>query len=167
MYKESLFSRLRKSLLIREDTISQELAEHPMLLMDATEACASAISIKDGAESALKLATAQAAAELRAENIGDDDRPKYRSEAAITSELPMQAIVQTALIDLDSAKYDAALWMGLVESMRAKQSSLKRIADMATAGYISVGANSSYSKDRDDLHQARQAASTRRRPPPA
>lgn len=163
MYKEREFTQLRGQLIVNEARLSQELAEHPMVLMEVAEHCAGAISNKDRADAAVKLAMAQAAAELRVENIGETNSPKYRSAAAVTAELTSHEYVVEATAFADTAKYEAALWIGLAEGMRAKGSSLKRIAELITSGYMVASSNASYATgsydaSRDELNTARRAA---------
>lgn len=156
MYKQETYDRIRAALAIDAVQIDRELIEFPMMLMDVTEAVADCGLERDRKEGAYKLALSLAQAQLR-ELAGPDG--KKRPETAILSEAPLDENVQTALADLEDAKASLAYWNALLTAMMAKQSSIKRLAELTAAGFSP--SNSSYQGTREAMAAKRQAAPAR------
>ncbi len=157
MYRERDYVRLRDSLRIEPLRLDQELVEFPMLLMDACEIAGECLRARDAAEAEYKTALSLAAAELREEPLQSG---KQRSEAAVASEAPLQDGPLEAHERLMDAKANLSYWNGLVDSMRAKQSSLRRLCDLHVSGYMT--GSSVVADARRDMADARRAKARQR-----
>jgi hypothetical protein len=116
--------------------IDDELAEIGMLIQEAGERACSAIEARDAAKDELERVKAKVADDLRKPIITPDSKPEYRSEARITSELPLDDRVLQAQIILGRAKFDASLWEKLTSNLITKSSSIRAAADLVQAGFL-------------------------------
>jgi hypothetical protein len=137
MYQSKKYARLRAELHVDPMAIGEELVRFPMVLLEACETAAEALRARDRAAFDHKTAIAVAAAELRQE-LGANGKP--RSESSITSEAPLAEAALEAHGIWEEASASASYWVALVEAMRAKQSSLKRLADLTLSGYLTTNA---------------------------
>lgn len=157
MHKEREYIRLRSSLAIDPLALNEELVEFPMLLMDCCEIAGECLRERDRCDMAYKTALALAAAELREEPLQNG---KARSEAAVSSEAPLQEGPQEAMAALEQAKANLSYWNALVDAMKAKQSSLRRMCDLHVSGYMSSA--SAVEDARREMAEARRAKARRR-----
>lgn len=168
MFREKDYARLRAKLHIDQRQLGEELIEFPQLLLEVCEITVEAVGRKDDADAAYKIAVAVAAAELRDALVNG----KKRTETEIAACAPMDEAARAAAVDAADAKADLSYWSALGESMRAKQSSMKRLSDLTVSGYISTG--SAYGPRgepaaetdarRAELAEARRAHPPQRRP---
>jgi hypothetical protein len=99
-----------------------------------------------------KLILAGVQADMRTQNIAG----RKLSEALILAESPMDESVIQAQLAVSDAKASVSYWQALESGIKARGSSLKRLAELTMSGYLAP--SSSYQRDRDALAQARQAA---------
>lgn len=142
IYRAKDYARLRAQLSIDLHDLTGELVKMPALLMETCECAGEAMRARDKASFDHKTGMALAAAEMRGEVLPSG---KSRSEASINSELPLHPRVIEYQEALEEAGASATYWNALVEGMRAKQSSLKRLSDLTITGYLST--SSAYRKD--------------------
>jgi hypothetical protein len=135
---EEEYRRLRGKLTINPMQLDQEWIEMPQLVQDATEYAMSAVQMRDSAKSILAFREAEAANTLRNRMVvsGKGGEPKQRTESQINSEVPLDDAVQQAQADFIDCKYDADLWMGLVDSLREKSRALKTMSELMVTGFL-------------------------------
>lgn len=153
IYRAKDYARLRARLSIDRNALDDELVEMPGLLVETCDYAEESSVALARAVFDHKTAVAVASAILRGELI----HGKARSETAITSEAQVDDNVIAAMEAVEEAKANAAYWNVLVEGMRSKQSSIKRLVELAVAGWMTTGA---YSKEAAD---PRAALTTERR----
>lgn len=149
--RDRKYQSLRAALGIDLMRIDQDLVDYPSLLTEACELCAEVTRTRDMAANTLRLTEAEEAGKLRATPTPEG---KTRSEERIKSEVPMAEPVAAALFALEEAKAEQAKWSALVEGLRAKGSSLKRVAELITAGFLSP--NAVYQDRREELARRRR-----------
>lgn len=156
------YQRLRKKLTLDPLELDQELIELPMLVMEAAEEAAEALSKRDRAKNGLDIAMAVAADHLRREPILDaKGGVKTRSEAQIATEVALYESVQNAQEDVEDTKLNLALWQALVNALQTKRDSLKKYSDLTLAGFLSP--NAALDQRRTDIRAASEATPRRRR----
>ena len=146
---ERNYMLLRARLRFDPMRLNEELIEHPMVLQEACEACVEAIKQRDQLNNYLSFVEAEVSEQLRPAPDG-----KWRSETMVKSMLPNQPKIMDATVRLEDAKALAGRWTALVESLRAKGSSLKRMAELITVGYMT--SNSVYEERKADIQQQRR-----------
>jgi len=156
--KEQVYNRLRARLAINPLALDDELIQMPQLVIDIGEQVAECLYIRDAAKNDLDILTSEAAAKLRnitipTENAKGDIIEKTRSEAQITSELPMQKTIKAATLALEDAKYDVSMWQMLMDAARTKGMSLHKVADLTLDGYLTPDAH--YASQRAKLTEKR------------
>lgn len=150
MFRNDDFARLKDRLSIDAIQIDRELIEFPSTLMEVTEACAEVSINRDRREHEYKVAVSLAQANLR-------DTPmhgKKMPETAIMQEALLDANVQAAASVLEDAKGSVLFWNGLLTAMMAKQSSIKRLAELTAAGF--APSQSSYEADKAAMADKRR-----------
>lgn len=131
-FKTDTYNFLRSKLPLDLMTIEESLVEMPTLVQQAGEATSAAIEIRDTAEEELKQTKAQVANDLRRELVNN----KARSESTIDSMIPLDERFLRKQEELSTARFDASLWMGLVESLRRKDSAIRTAADLLNSGFL-------------------------------
>jgi hypothetical protein len=145
------YARLKARLSIDPMRLDDELIELPALLMEANEAAAEAVSMREVAKNELAMQQALIADRLRREP-GDG---KKKSETQISSEIALSPEYHDVLDRVEQAKHEAALWLGLVDGFKTKASALKSVADLIVSGYLAP--NAAYNARRNELKQKRVA----------
>lgn len=159
---EAHYRRLRGRLSINPMALDEELIDMPQLVQEAAEYTAEALQVRDNCKNRLDFITAQVGARLREVPVSEDGgKPKARTEGAVAEQRLLDDGVQEAIAELEMCKYDLALWQGLHDGLKEKSSSLKRIAELTVAGYLTPG--QVYQNRREELAQQR-GGSTRKVP---
>jgi hypothetical protein len=117
-YQPKQYYNFREKLRVDPMRLGEEIMELSSLLMDVGEHVAVVIAMRDIASNELKEETSRAASYIRSTE-------KAPSESKIASLLSSHRSVMNANIRLEEAKRNVALWSALMDSARAKQSSLK------------------------------------------
>jgi len=157
MLNEASYRRLRGKLSIDQLRIDDELMELPVYIMEASENVSEALQIRDNCKNRLDVLLATAARRLRAVPVSDDGKaPKARSEAAIADEKYLDDDVQGGVSELEIAKYDLSLWNGLLDGLKEKSSSVRRVAELMMGGFLTNA--QVYQERRAEMAAARAAA---------
>jgi len=154
MFQQESYSRLKTYLAIDPLRLDEALMQTPSILQEVAENTADALQIRDAAKNDLEVATSRAKDQIR---IALTDNGKAPSEQKVDSMVPSHSQVIQYTSAYESAKRDALLWQFLVDHMKEKSSTLRRIAELITSGYMS--ANSAYTQRRDEINELRQRAS--------
>lgn len=163
MFKESEYARLRALLPIDSQQIGEELVKHPQILLETLEYVVQASSRMEAYAADHKIAVTIEAAKIREVLVNN----RKRAETEILAEALLCEEAQAALGTMQDAKADLSYWQALAESMRAKLSAMKRIAELVCSGYMTTG--SAYAYPADSVAAARSArhdAEARRNAPP-
>lgn len=156
------YERLKRKLALDPMELDQELIELPGLILEASECTADALASRDRAKNELDLAMAEAADHLRRQPVSDGKGgTKTRSEAQITTEVPLFESVVKATTELEFAKHSLALWQAMVDAMRAKKDALKTFSDLTISGYLSP--NAALDHRRAEIRHASKDGVKRRR----
>lgn len=112
--------------------IDEELIRMPVLIQDAGESCAIANELRESAKEEFERMKAHIAQQVReAPTTG-----KARSETMIESQLPLYEPYKLKQTELGQARLDAALWMTIIEALRAKSMAMRVAADLLNSGFI-------------------------------
>jgi len=114
--------------------MDEELSEISILIHEAGEYAVIASDTADSAKDNLALVQAECAARMRKQT---DEKGKGPSETAIASSMPSEPNYIEALNLYNRAKLDAALWRNMQDAFRTKSSSMRVVADLVAAGFIS------------------------------
>jgi hypothetical protein len=136
MLNENAYKRLRGKLVIDQLRIDEELSQVPILVMEAVENTAEAMHVRDNCKNRLDAISANVSTRLRNMALSENGKERRRTEGAVSEETLLDDDVQNALGDLEVAKYDFALWNGLLEALRDKGSSCRRIGEMMVSGIL-------------------------------
>lgn len=148
LFNEKEYNQLRRRLLPDPNRLTEELIEQPSLMQSAAEGAADAIQIRDAAKNGLATITAGAAEHIRR------TIEEKLSEAKLASMVALDPDVIAAQEEHEEAKHSAMYWSSLLDSYNDRGSSLRRIADMTVAGYLTP--NASYEKTREAMAEGRQ-----------
>lgn len=159
-FRQRDYDRLRAALKIELSRIGEELVEYPQHLTECCELLGEALQEREQREYLLKEAVILAAAKIRADY--EERQTRKPAEEAIKSEAALSKEAEQARVLLEDARSSVAFWSALVEGMRAKGSSLKRLAELTVSGFLAP--NASYDTMRDEMAAARREAMPRRRP---
>jgi len=130
MIHEIEFRRLQETLVIDMMSIDETLIRLPSNQQRASELCAEALKQRDIALN--ELIRIQAAVEVEIRAI----EPK-KTAAAVQAEMLLHEDVIVCQQNVENAKEDAAKWNGLVDAIKQQGSSIKRLAELITAGFLS------------------------------
>jgi hypothetical protein len=150
IFNEPLYLQLRARLQTDMLRLSEELIEQPPLMQSAIEAASDCIQIRDACKNTLTYATASATARL---SLVTDENGKFPSVDKLKNIVQLDAEVIAATEELEEAKHSAAYWQGLVDSFGEKGSSLRRVAELTTSGYLTP--NAAYTERREEMSRAR------------
>lgn len=146
MLNEDDYTRLRHMLIIDPHSLDDALINLAMEQMEITEYTAEAATVRDTAKFQYDQVVADVAVKMREA----DDK---MSETRIKSEVPLFDEVVEAHSYLLDAERDYSLWRGLADAIRTKGSSIRAIADLIAAGYMT---STTIRNDRNEvLHQYR------------
>lgn len=148
LFNEKEYNNLRRRLLPDPNRLTDELVEQPSLMQSAAEGAADAIQIRDAAKNGLTTITAGVADRIRRstdEKIGVDK---------LNAMVALDPAVIDAQEEHEEAKHSAMYWSSLLDSYNDRGSSLRRIADMTVAGYLTP--NAAYDRTREDMAAARR-----------
>lgn len=146
MYQEKMYADLKGQLAIDSMRLDEGLQRQPMLFQSVAEIAADALQIRDAAKNDLDIAKADAARRLRKD---PDENGKPLAETRIASMLPLDKKVQEAQDLLSEAEHDLDYWQALVDAYNQRGSSLRRIAELTTAGYLTP--NAAYKQRQEDM----------------
>lgn len=146
MLNEAEYNRLRACLTVDPNALDDALINIAMQQMEIAEYTADAARARDQADFYHDQVSADVAAKLR----GSDKM----SEARIKSEVALYDEVATATTELIEAERSHTLWKGLADAIRTKSSSIRAIADLITAGYMT--SNTIHHTQREVLHEQRR-----------
>lgn len=147
MLQEQAYAVFRSRLTIDMMRLDEDLINHPMLMQQAGEIAADALQIRDACNHDLAVVTAKEAQNLR---VADEDG-KTPSEARINSQVILSRRVKAARTALEDAQHDLDYWQIMVNAIREKGNSMKRIAELTIAGYLAP--NAAYSERRSELRK--------------
>lgn len=148
LFNEVEYNSLRRRLLPDPNRLTDELIQQPSLMQSAAEGAADAIQIRDAAKNGLATITAEAGNRIRSTS------EEKLSEAKLLALTLLDAEVINSQEEYEEAKHSAMYWSSLLDSFNDRGSSLRRIADMTTAGYLTP--NASYEQAREKLAEGRQ-----------
>lgn len=151
------YNRLKARLSVDTTRLDDELVHMPMDQMSASECTAEASNVVSAAKDLWEQTQSDIAVKLRAQ--GDKI-----SEKRIDSEMPLFEEVIEARSALRAAEFDYAMWRGLCDALRTKNSALDTIADLIKAGYMTPA--TIYKDRRETVHQHRTAVAAARGNPP-
>lgn len=157
IFRPDKYQWLRKKLPLDLMAMDEELSEISLLLHEAGEYAVNASDSADCAKDNVALVQAECAARMRQQT---DDKGKSPSEAAIASSMPAEPSYIEALSLYNRAKLDAALWRNLQDAFRVKSSSMRAVADLVAAGFISQ--DHILSKRRAELREGRKPTAVTR-----
>lgn len=150
IYPEA-YKRLRGIVAVDMLRFDQELMTVAQSIQEAAEIAAEAGSARDQAKHQRDIETASALAVLRSTA---DERGKYPSEAAISTEVTLVDKVQDAREAYILAEQGAEQWKALVEALRNKKEVLRTLSDQIIAGFMSP---TSFTKDvRSEMNAQRR-----------
>jgi hypothetical protein len=141
-------AQLRPDLL----AIDQHLIEQPQWQMDAAEYAATAAKASQEMDVVLEATKADAMQRLREVPEGGKKPP----QSQLDMDVLLEDDVMEATAAATDAKYDMALWRGLVDALRSKASVMKTAAELINSGYLAPRA--AQEGTRAGLDRARQAA---------
>lgn len=147
LFNEKEYNELRRRLLPHPDKLTEELIHQPSLMQSAAEGAADAIQIRDAAKNS--LATVSAAAAERIRRTSEEKLSVDKLNALVMLDPDFIAAQE----EHEEAKHSAAYWSSLLDSYNDRGSSLRRIADMTVAGYLTP--NASYDRTREELAAGR------------
>jgi hypothetical protein len=143
------FEQLKAQLSIDPMRLDEELIRMPQFVQEVAELTAESLLVRNVAENDLKIAIAEASADIR----GSAD--KKPAEAQIASEVLLENSVQEAMGKLEQAKYEYAMWQGLMDGAKTKSASLKNTSDLINSGYLTP--DTIYANRRRELNEHRRA----------
>lgn len=149
MINEARYAQLKRRIEIDMMRLDEELIGMPVLVEEISEMTAKALLTRSAAENRLKVVIAEAADEIRKEG------EKKPAEKQIESEVLLDAQVQDSTLELDEAKYEYAMWQGLMDAARTKSSALKTVSELIISGYITP--DTIYAQRRRELNANRRA----------
>jgi hypothetical protein len=143
------FAQLKAQLMIDPMRLDEELIRMPQFVQEVAELTAEALLARNVAENDLKVIVAEVSAEIR----GSAD--KKPAEKQIESEVLLENNVQKAMQTLETAKFEYAMWQGLMDGAKTKSASLKNTSDLINSGYLTT--DTIYANRRRELHEHRRA----------
>ena len=146
---EKKYAQLKAQLDIDPLRLDEELIHMPSFVQEVAELTAEALLQRNVAENDLKIVMAQVSADIR----GSAD--KKPAEKQIESEIMLDANVQTAMENLEKAKFEYAMWQGLMDGAKTKSASLKNTSDLINSGYLTT--DTIYANRRRELNEHRRA----------
>lgn len=132
------YDALNAAMAIDLSQIDDVLVRCSQLMQDAGELSAEATFLERCADLAFDVVTAQVSSQMRSEGV--DSGRKQRSEANITSELPMNTEYQQARNARDQARFDSDMCKSLASSMRERVKAAIKAGDLIQSGHISMTA---------------------------
>lgn len=150
MLNEQEYTYYRSRLAIDRNYLDDALINLPMDQMEVAEYTAAASAARDQAETAYDNVVATVSDYMRRDVPAGGKEP---SEASIKAQLPLFDEIKTAKDDMITADYEYSLWKALADAMRTKGTSIRVIADLVAAGYITT--DTLYQQNREAMHQQR------------
>lgn len=150
MLNEQEYLYYRGRLVIDRNYLDDALINMPMDQMEVAEYTAGASAARDQAETAHDQVVAEVSDHMRRDVPAGGKEP---SEASIKAQLPLFDEIKESKAVMATAEYEYALWKSLADAMRTKASSIRVIADLVAAGYIST--ETLYQQNRDAMHAQR------------
>lgn len=146
---EQRFLQLKTQLSIDPMRLDEELIRMPSFVQEVAEITAEALLERNIAENDLKIVMAEVSAEIR------ESAEKKPAEKQIESEILLNENVQKAMTKLEQAKFEYAMWQGLMDGAKTKSASLKNTSDLINSGYLTT--DTIYANRRRELNEHRRA----------
>ena len=146
---EQRFLQLKTQLSIDPMRLDEELIRMPSFVQEVAEITAEALLERNIAENDLKIVMAEVSAEIR------ESAEKKPAEKQIESEILLNENVQKAMTKLEQAKFEYAMWQGLMDGAKTKSASLKNTSDLINSGYHTT--DTIYANRRRELNEHRRA----------
>lgn len=127
------FIWLRSKLPLDLMDIDEEVMKMPVILQKVSDFTSQAVEAKETAKDILGQVFSQVAARLRKEKT-ESGKPK--SDAQIEKEIESDPEFVRQQDILSQARLDASLWLGLMEALRSKSSSLHSAVELIKVGWI-------------------------------
>lgn len=151
------FDGLKTRLRIDPGDMDNELIHLPQYIEEISEHVAKALSNRDAASNDLKRVIAEEDHRIRSE-----EWEKKPTEKQIEASVSLSKRVRDATLDLEDAKYNYALWMGLMEGARAKSSAIEILARLWISGYFTPNTVQRMSREEMAERRSQRPALTKR-----